>query len=151
MADIAVYGLPAPSYPTYLAFLGEFDGPGENIFAEFAERAGTGLSRIFSCCEGFNAWRDLAGWMRAHDVPASATYINQLGRTMLSVRENLVLYDALQKYIGEHDVALRVQSAAGMFAQLKRFITAEVQQRRLSLTSEEPTPAAWQLKQILHL
>ena len=151
MADIAAYGLPAPGYPTYLAFLGEFDGPGEDIFEEFAERAGAGLTQIFSCCEGFSAWRDIAGWMRAHDVPVSAMYINQLGRTILSVRENVALYNALENYIVEHDAALPVQSAAGIFAQLKRFVSGEVQQRRLSLTPEEPTPPAWQLKQILHL
>jgi hypothetical protein len=151
MADITVYGLPAPSYPSYLAFLGEFDGPSEDIFAEFAERAGVGLTQIFSYCEGFSPWRDIAGWMRAHDVSVSAMYINQLGRTTLSVRENVALYDALQEYIVTHDAALRVQPAAGMFAQLKRFIGSEVQQGRLSLTPEESTPAAWQLEQILHL
>jgi hypothetical protein len=151
LADVAVYGLPTPSYPTYLAFLGEFDGPGEDIFGEFAERSGAGLAQIFSHCEDFNAWRDIAGWMRRHDVPVSAMYISQLGRTMLSVRENVALYDVLQTYIAAHDAALRMQPAAGTFAQLKRFIRAEVQQGRLSLTPEEPTPAAWQLKQILHL
>jgi hypothetical protein len=78
-------------------------------------------------------------------------YINQLGRSMLSVRENVVLYDALQQYIAEHDAALRVQSAAGMFAQLKRSVATQVRQGRLSLTPEEPTPAVWQLKQIVHL
>src|SRR5665213_1001909 len=151
MADIAVYGLPAPGYPPYLAFLGEFDGPGEDIFAEFAERAGAGLAQIFACCEGFGTWRDIAEWMRAHDVPVSAMYINQLGRTMLSVRENMALYGVLQKYIADHDAVLRVQPAAGIFAQLKRFVASQVQQGCLSLTPEEPTPAAWQLKQILHL
>src|SRR5665213_1946869 len=151
MADITVYGLPAPSYPTYLAFLGEFDGPDDDIFAEFGERAGAGLAQIFSCCEGFSAWRDIAEWMRAHDVPASAMYINQLGRTMLSVRENMALYDALQTYIEAHDATLRVQAAAGIFAQLKRFVSGEVQEGRLSLTPQEPTSAAWELKRILHL
>lgn len=151
MQDITVYGLPAPSYPTYLAFLGEFDGPDEDIFEEFAEHAGAGLSQIFSHCEDFQTWRDIAGWMRTHDVPVSAMYINQLGRTMLSVRENVALYDALQTHIVGNDAALRTQSAAGMFAQLKRFVSGEVQQGRLSLTPEQPTPTGWQLRQILHL
>ena len=151
MADITAYGLPAPNYPTYLAFLGEFDGPDEDIFAEFAQRAGAGLAQIFSYCEGFSAQQDVAAWMRAHDVPVSAMYINQLGRTMLSVRENAALYDALQKYIEQHDAALRVQPAAGIYAQLKRFIATEVQQGRLSLTPEASTPAVWQFMEILHL
>ena len=151
MDDITVYGLPAPSYPTYLAFLGEFDGPDEDIFAEFAERAGSELSQIFSHCDDFQAWRDLAGWMRTHDVPVSAMYINQLGRTMLSVRENVALYNALEEYIVAHDAALRAQSAAGMFAELKRFVSGEVQRGRISLTPEEPTPTVWQLRQMLHL
>ncbi len=151
MQDITVYGLPAPNYPTYLAFLGEFDGPDEDIFAEFAQHAGAGLAQIFSYCEDFHTWRDIAGWMRTHDVPVSAMYINQLGRTMLSVRENGALYDALQEYIVGHDGVLRLQSAAGMVAHLKWFVSGEVQQGRLSLTPEEPTPTVWQLKQVLHL
>jgi hypothetical protein len=38
-----------------------------------------------------------------------------------------------------------------MFAELKRFVSGEVQQGRISLTPEEPTPTVWQLRQVLHL
>ena len=65
-------GGPVPTYPLYLAFLGDIDGEVDSFFKELARRAGNGLRRIFSCCEGFTAGPDLVTWMKAHEAPAIA-------------------------------------------------------------------------------
>ena len=57
LGDIAAYGLPLPNLPTYLAFMGDCDGPAGELLAEIARRAGPGLARIFGHCEGFDAAR----------------------------------------------------------------------------------------------
>src|ERR1700676_540899 len=89
--DLAAYGLSLPSYPATLAFLGDFDGPQPTIFEEFTKRASTGLTRIFSHCDNAIAESRLLDWMQAHSLRPSAAYINQLGRTAQSAREESAL------------------------------------------------------------
>ena len=60
------YGLPWQNYPLLLAFMADVDGDADAFRAELAARAGSGLQRIFSCCEGFKPDSDLARWMREH-------------------------------------------------------------------------------------
>ena len=43
MGDITVYGMPRVDYPTYLAFLGDCDGPAEELLEQIVKRAGDGL------------------------------------------------------------------------------------------------------------
>src|ERR1051326_8935351 len=51
--DVRAYGgRPAPTYPLYLAFLGDIDGDVDSFLHEAVRRAGDGLRAIFSCCEG---------------------------------------------------------------------------------------------------
>ena len=51
--DLEAYGVEPPRLPTYLAFIGDCDGPADDALADLAQRAGAGLARIFSHCEGF--------------------------------------------------------------------------------------------------
>ncbi len=74
--DIAVYGLPRVDYPTYLAFLGDCDGPAEELLAEMAQQAGEGLRRIFMHCTDFRSDTDLLRWMKSCDVAPAANYVN---------------------------------------------------------------------------
>lgn len=85
--------------PIYLAFIGDCDGPPEALLAEFASRAGAGLRRIFSFCEGFDSEGDLLQWMRSHSVKPAVTYVNTIGRTVRQIREEAELHRALSKYL----------------------------------------------------
>jgi len=84
--DGQVYGLPRPTYPLYLAFLGDVDGDADEFLQEVARRAPEGLRTVFACCEGFAANGDLVGWMKRHSVPSAAEYVNWRGRTVRRVR-----------------------------------------------------------------
>jgi hypothetical protein len=78
VGDNQVYGLPVPTYPLYLVFLGDVDGDGDAFLAEAASRAAAGLGALFSCCDGFTPGADLLAWMRAHSVAPAANYVNWL-------------------------------------------------------------------------
>src|SRR6266487_1583405 len=95
-ADVHVYGLTPRSYPLYLAFLGDVDGDGNAFLGKLIKRAGKGLVKIFSCCEGFTSDTDLLAWMKQHHAPAIAAYINWRGRTARQIREEAALYEALE-------------------------------------------------------
>src|ERR1700730_5244620 len=70
------YGLPRQNYPLMLVFIADVDGDAEDFRKVLAARAGSGLRRIFSCCEGFTPDSDLARWMKDHEQPPAASYVN---------------------------------------------------------------------------
>ena len=100
--DITAYGLPAGNYPIYLAFLGDFDGSPEAFLDELVQKAGAGLKRIFSYCEGFTPDADLLAWMKAHSAPPATAYVNWIGRTVQQVGEEAALHDALVNYVQQN-------------------------------------------------
>jgi hypothetical protein len=101
--DLKPYGPKAEfaNAPVYLAFLGDCDGEGDALLAEFANVAGEGLREIFKHCEGFNPKGDLLQWMRNHSVRPAATYVNCIGRTVKQIHEEAALHEALSKYLKE--------------------------------------------------
>ena len=143
--DISVYGVPAPAYPVYLAFLGEYDGPTEDIFHLFEQHGPPGLRRIFSFCTEFSTATNLETWMKAHSVRPATMYINQRGRTMHSVRENAAVYNALEQFLASHSETLRVLPSTVIFERSKTFIFGEAQAGRLTLSHEETTPFGWRV------
>src|SRR5690349_10196686 len=80
--DVRVYGLGPRSYPLYLAFLGDVDGEADAFLRQLVKRASNGLATIFSCCERFPSGTDLLAWMKEHNAPAIAAYVNWRGRTV---------------------------------------------------------------------
>ena len=149
--DIEAYGLPPRSYPTYLAFLGDVDGDGDEFLEDAARRASKGLREIFACCEGFTESTDLVAWMKAHRTPSAADYVNWRGRTVRSARENAALYERLQRYIDDNAGALADLPPQAAHATLQQFVQAEQSAGRLALTPENPTPFGWTIANLLHL
>ncbi len=148
-ADITLYGLPPANEPEYLAFLGDVDGDLPSFLRELADRAGDGLRTIFSFCEGFTAATDLVAWMRAHHVQPATTYANWRGRTVLQVREEASLHDALRAVLAEPAVAKL--APRDVHTRLRAFTDAERAAGRLTLTPERATPAGWWWANLLHL
>ena len=136
--DGKVYGLPRPTYPLYLAFLGDVDGEADAFLEEVARRAADGLRSIFACCEGFTADGDLAGWMRRHRTPSAADYVNWRGRTVRQVREEAALRDALHAHQRSRPDAF-TGSAREVHDALRRFVRDETAAGRLTLSKEQPT------------
>ncbi len=149
--DIAQYGLPIVNYPTYLAFLGDLDGPQDEFFVELVQKAGSGLRKIFSCCEGFPANADLLHWINGHNVPPATFYINWVGRTVKQTREEKALRLALETFIQENAISLQAMSPRQVHDTLKRFAQGEQQAGRLTLTPVASTPWDWRISNFLNL
>jgi hypothetical protein len=151
LGDHEIYGLPIPTYPLYLAFLGDIDGDGDAFLAEAASRAAAGLGALFSCCDGFAPGADLLAWMRAHSVPPAANYVNWRGRTVRRVREDAALRDALDAHAGRHASELSGLPPSEVHAKLRTLVAEDVAAHRIVLSPEEPTPLGWRVRNLLHL
>jgi hypothetical protein len=149
--DVRVYGLAPRKYPLYLAFLGDVDGDACAFLGKLIKRAGKGLGKIFSCCQGFGPDTDLFDWMKQHDAPAIAVYVNWRGRTVRQIREEAALYDALQSYIEKDAATLHRLEPPQVREKLQAFVNAEQSAGRLTLSREDPTPMMWQIKNLLHM
>lgn len=148
--DIKAHGVPRPILPVYLAFIGSCDGPASECIADLAQRAATGLRRIFGHCDGFNPDGDLLAWMQAHEHGLAANYINWVGRTVRQVIEDSALQRALSQKVPRAPLPSAAQ-AQQLRRELIDFVDAEVSAGRLSLTAPEPTPLHWQIAKLLHL
>ena len=88
--DLTAYGLEPASATKSLAFLCDFDGSRDIFLRDLTTHTDAGLRTLFSCCEPAPG-ADLLSWLEANDKPASAAYVNWIGRTVKQVREESVL------------------------------------------------------------
>ncbi len=149
--DIRVYRMEPRTYPLYLAFLGDVDGDAESFREQLAHRAPVGLRAIFSCCADFDSETDLVGWMRDHEAPPIANYVNWPGRTVRRAWQEARLHDTLEDYLGSHASEFAELPAREIHRRLQEFIKAEKSAGRLALTPEAPTPGLWSIRNMLHL
>lgn len=149
--DITVYGLARVDYPTYLAFLGDFDGSPNEFLAEMVKRAGDGLRRIFAHCDDFTPGADLLIWIKAHNVPSAANYVNWVGRTVGQTGEEEILRQAIEKFLDDHSASLCAMDSRQLHSAVRGFVAAERQAGHLTLTPPETTPLGWQLRNLLNL
>ena len=149
--DIEVYGLPRVDYPTYLAILGDLDGPVDELFKEMIQRAADGLRRIFRHCDDFGAAEPLLDWMKAHNVPPAANYVNWAGRTVKQVKEEENLHLALERYLRENSASLLATRPRQARDALKAFVAAEQESGRVVLTKPDSTPWGWQVRNFVNL
>ena len=149
--DITAFGLPRVDYPTYLTFLGDFDGDAGVFWSELVQKAGNGLRQIFSYCEGFSASADLLTWMKSHNVGPIAYYFNWVGRTVLQVKEENALRVALETFIRDNASLLHSMQPRQIHETLRRFASTEQQAGHLKLTPAAPTPLGWRIRNLIHL
>jgi hypothetical protein len=149
--DVRVYGLSPRTYPLYLAFLGDIDGNANVFLQKLIRRAGDGLRQILSCCQGFGPDTHLLDWMKQHESPPIAVYVNWRGRTVRQIREEAALYGALESYIEKHAASFDGLRACQIHQELQSFINAEQSAGRITLSKEAPTPIGWQIKNLAHL
>ena len=149
--DARVYGITPRSYPLYLAFLGDIDGDANAFLGKLIKRAGKGLRKVFSCCQGFTPDADVLAWMKQHDAPAIAVYVNWRGRTVRQIREEAALYDALQNHLEKHATSFHGLPPRELHGRLQSFVNAEKSTGRLTLSKESPTPPGWQIRNVLHM
>jgi len=151
LGDITAYNLPRINYPTYLTFLGDFDGPFDTFLADLQHQAGEGLKRIFSYCDDFASGSDVLSWMKSHNVRPATIYVNWIGRTTQQVREEEALRQAMVKFIQENAASLWIMPSRQVYDKLTKFVKGEQQAGRITLTPPEPTPSGWKVRNFLNL
>ncbi|MDN5869780.1 MAG: hypothetical protein L0H73_03520 [Nitrococcus sp.] len=149
-ADVIVYGLPPRQWPTSLVFLGDCDGPADTFLTDLSRRSESGLRRIFGFCSGFSGEVDLLDWMRRHECPPAASYVNWIGRTVVQIREEQALRAALVEHLQDNAGNFVAEPPAAVRERLLRFVQAERQAGRLQLSPAAPTPADWRMRNRLH-
>jgi hypothetical protein len=144
--DLRQCGTRFDNAPVWLVFLGDCDGPGETMLQELAARASDGIARIYSHCDGF-VTNDLLEWMQAHSVAPATQYINWVGRTVLQIREEAALHDALRERLQRDTAALEGVPALEIHSRLVEF----VRQEGPTLTPPARTPLGWLVARIGNL
>ena len=148
--DLAAYGVEPVALPTWLAFLGDCDGPGGRQLDEFARLASAGLREVFRHCVGCPAdAAGMAAWLRARDVPVAAAYVNWIGRTRQRIREERALAEALAARLRQMPSTPPGQLQS-VRKQLLDHVASERRQGRLAVTADPPTPFGWWLRNLLH-
>lgn len=149
LGDLEACGLRPPKVPTYFALIGDCDGSSRGFLAELSRRAEGGLRRLFSHCEGFDPSCDLLAWMRAHDRPVAANYVNRVGRTAQQVKEEHALQRALSARLSREPLSAG-SNARQRRRELMAFVDEEMRAGRLALSPPAPTPLRWKLANTLH-
>jgi hypothetical protein len=148
--DIEVYGVARPDLPCYLAFIGDCDGPAHECLAQIARRADAALREIFAHCTDFDAGQDLLSWMVVHDAPIAASYVNWVGRTVLQIKQESALQQALAAKVDRSPLTPGA-AARQRRSDLVAFAREEIAAKRLVLTPPAPTPLGWQLAKLGNL
>ena len=145
LEDARIYGGgPTPTYPLYLAFLGDIDGEENDFLDELAKKAGDGLRKIFACAGYHPQIRSGYSWMKQHRAPPIANYINCRGRTVRRIHEEAALREALVRQTED-------LPAQQLHAKLRQFVKSEQAAGRLTLTPEQPTPLGWCIRNAIHM
>jgi hypothetical protein len=148
-ADLRAHGGEPKRLPTCLVFIGDCDGAADDVLVDLARRAAPGLARIFAHCQGFSSSTDLLGWMRAHQRPSAASFVNWVGRTVRQIREESALQRALAARVPRRPLA--PGEGERIRRELAAWVATEADARRLTLTPPEPTPLGWQLAKLANL
>jgi hypothetical protein len=148
--DITVYGMAPEPWPPSLVFLGDIDGPADSFLHDLVERADPGLRRIFVHCQGFSPNVDLLAWMRRHECPSAANYVNWIGRTVRQVREEQALHGVLLGQLHDGAAMAPGELPSVVRNRLARFVDTERQAGRIKLTPPAPTPTDWRVRNTLH-
>lgn len=145
--DPLAYGERLAAPGNSLALLCDFDGPAEVFLRVLAAKAGVGLVKIFSYCESGPSEANLVSWLHQHQARASAAYVNWVGRTVVQIREEEGLFQALQTHL---DGFRGDGSPRQVWEELRQFVGNEQMTGRIRLSPEVPTPWEWRVKSVLH-
>ncbi len=149
--EIAVYNiLPTPLTPT-LAFFADCDGCGDAFLVELARQCSPGLRSIFTHCVGFGEDTDVLTWLRLHQIPIAATYINWMGRTVRQIRQEAALFDMISDYLDTHAAALVGHDVQHIHREVVTFVQTQQRNGTITLSPPEPTPLRWQVQNLLNL
>jgi hypothetical protein len=141
LGDRAPYPRLPRTEPTYLCLMVDCDGDATALLARMAKHC-PGLRQVFAFCVDFGSGVDLERWMTGHRIPASASYVNWLGRTVVQAREEARLRELLRETLPR----MSAREPRLMLEDLRNAVRPKA-----PLTPIPPTPADWRIRNLLHL
>jgi hypothetical protein len=150
--EIKAFGVTPRPWQPALAFLGDCDGDRDSFLAELVAHAEQGLTKIFSFCVGFPDANSegLLAWMKTHNIEPKANYINWLGRTVKQVHEEAALHRSLSDYLQQIVDEVGRENTRALRQKLLSHVEMEKHSGTLTLTPPQPTPCAWEIRNLLH-
>ena len=106
--DVRAYGLTPRTYPLYFALLGDVDGDARCLSARPGQPRARWTARAFFVLHRIYFATHLVPWMKQHAAPPIANYVNWHGRTVIRIREEAALREALVRHIDDHADAFRI-------------------------------------------
>jgi Dyp-type peroxidase family len=125
---------PKSPVPAQLAFGIDFDGPLRECLEEFVDVAADGLDQVFGHCDG---WTPLAPLERAgryqavndfasrHAVKANTFYTGTMNRSVLQIRREALLRDAIEAFLDDQVGRSDVKDAVGLHARVREWAFKE--------------------------
>ena len=126
--------------PARLVLMSDVDAPLEGHRQELAEIAGPALDGLLQHCEGYPAAPDAASrlaFLRAHEVPTAASYVNTVGRGLEQVRLEDRLRTALEDELDRRGHLPAETDPLALRADLQAFVEAD---EALRPALEPPAP-----------
>src|SRR5262249_8882333 len=115
--------------PALLVLISDFDGSVDRYLDALVDLAGSGLDKICAHCVDYPTdgalTRDARlAYLRAHSVPASAVYVNTIGRSVEQVRQEAQLREAIQGFL-DRTPAATTGAPASVRAAIQRYVVSE--------------------------
>jgi hypothetical protein len=95
--------------PAQLVYMSDVDDPLADHLDDLLE-LGSGLDRVFGCCEGYPARREVTRearlrWLTRHMVESQAFYVNTVGRTVLQIQRESLLHSEIGQFLDRREWA----------------------------------------------
>jgi hypothetical protein len=138
--------------PATLVFLSDVDAPLASYVTELCRLAASGLDRAFSCCEGYPSAptaETRAAYLSAHSLKSAAVYVNTVGRSLVQVRQEAQLRDAIASFVDHHANELAGQSAEAVRTLVADHVRADAGLRWALQPAAQPA-LSWRLGEALN-
>lgn len=126
-----------------LAFSSDYDGPLDAHLAELMEKGSLGMHEIYSLCEGYPGSdnQKLVVWLKAGMIPYEAFYIGTRARSVVQIRSEAGLRNAIQRYLDRehHTISSMEDSPLQIRKRIQEHIQGEGTWEK-ALTSSDMIP-----------
>jgi hypothetical protein len=97
--------------PAQLLFMSDVDQPLSDHLDDLLG-LGSGLDRVFGCCVGYPARREVTResrlrWLERHMAQTQAFYVNTVGRTVLQIQRESLLHTEIEQFLDRGEWAGR--------------------------------------------
>lgn len=144
--------LAGKTIPASLVFMSDVDAPLRRHLAELVSVAGGGIDQAFGHCVGYPCpgarRRARIAWLRRHMAPASAYYVNTVGRGLDQIRQEADLRQALESRLDQCDRA--GQSAAEVRQNLQGYVASR-DDLNWAWQPPAPPPVHFRIREAVHM